>query len=138
MTKAIHLTWCEKIQGSGLAPLLNSQVLRVVDLAFTAVDMNPTPVLWTLRSMFPFRLHFVRVVGRASWALEFTRNLRQARLEQAKHHASLSWWCAACRRFVMDHAKQLVPGFHGCPLMQCVGCKKAFCCHVDYPVDVRE
>jgi len=99
--------------------------------------MNPTPVLWTLRSMFPFRLHFVRIVGRASWALEFTRNLRRARLEQAKHHASLSW-CAACRRFVMDHAKQVVPGFRGCPLMQCVACKKAFCCRVDCPVDVRE
>lgn len=140
VTKAIHLTWCKKIQRLGFVPLLSSQVLRVIDLVFTAVNMNSTPVLWTLHSMFPFQLYFVCVVGRASWALEFTRNLHQARLEQAKHHASTRslGGCAACRHFVMDHAKQVMPGFHGCPLMQCVDCKKAFYCRMDCPVDVRE
>lgn len=140
VTTFLYLCGCAKIEGQGLTPLQFSRVLRGVNLLGTGADEHPTPFLWTLRTMLPFNLFDVPILGVTrddplECALDFERNLREVRATQAKEQRSL---CESCQEPVLERSRSLVPGFFGIPMMQCCECEKFFCRRVSCPMDFRD
>jgi len=138
VTIYLNLNGCENIRGSGLEPLRNSQVLEGINLRETGAGENPTPFIWTLRTMIPHRLHDVRFgteIQSEPRVLDFIRHLRNEKVRLAREQDIR---CESCQEPVSDRSQQIVPSFNGLPLLRCSDCDGNFCRRGNCPTEVRD
>lgn len=124
VTVTLDLSWCQRIRGTGLAPLQNSRVLETVVLDGTH---DPAPALWILRSSVPFNLNEVAL----KWNNDQHRNVADfmlmLRKEQFTRAQKQDARCICCQEPVAERSRQVVPKERGLPTVYCMECKQNFC-----------
>lgn len=144
--KSLNLDGCGKLVGSGIEPLRNSKVLEAISLRSLPFVQNLRPdiIIPILRTMIPFQLKHVCFRETYDTTLmdkgpreftDFLRDLRAARLEDARHGEIP---CSACKMAVSKPSLQLVPTVCGLPSFSCGGCTKSFCRHTSCPTALND
>ena len=119
----------------------DSRSLEFVNLRSTSLGTNPLPVIWILRTMITHKLWLVAFPDECTanhpneHVVDFERDLRQAKYEQAKANDTP---CSSCKQPVVDNARQLIPSLFGTTPTKCIACEKHYCRLGTCSIDVRE